>query len=94
MALWQTGDIPDTCYLELLGTSHALQCFETFERNLAAAGHELEETPDVLFSSGGEGLPQPAHLRTFWRVPISELSIGAQIRNYNKLRRGSTYGRS
>lgn len=84
MALWQAGDIPDTCYLELLGTSHALQCFETLKRNFAAAGHELEETPDILFGSGSKGLPQPTHLRTFWRVAICELSIGAQIRNYKK----------
>ena len=94
MALRQTGDIPNPCYLELLGSSHALQSFETFEGNLAAAGHELEETSDVLFGRSGKCLPQPAHLRTFWRVPVGKLSIGAQIRNYNKISLWSTYGRN
>jgi hypothetical protein len=33
-------------------------------------------------------------LRTFWRVPVGKLSIGAQIRNYNKISLWSTYGRN
>ena len=53
MASWQAGDIPYSCDLELLRTSHALQRFETLERNLAAAGHELEETSDVFFGCSG-----------------------------------------
>ena len=81
MALRQTGDVPDSCDLELLRTSHALQRFETLKRNLAAASDELEETTDVLFGCSGKGLPQPAHLGAFWGVPISQLSIGAQIGN-------------
>lgn len=71
MACWQAGDIPYSCDLELLRTSHALQRFETLERNLAAAGHELEEASDVFFGCSGKCLPQPAHLGTFRSVPIS-----------------------
>ena len=71
MACRQAGDIPYSCDLKLLRTSHALQRFETLERNLAAAGHELEETSDVFFGCSGKCLPQPAHLGTFWSVPIS-----------------------
>lgn len=94
MACWKAGDIPNSCDLELLRTAHALQRFEALERNLAASGHELEETPDVFFGCGGKCLPQPAHLGTFRSVPVCKLSIGAQIRNYNKINQRITYGRS
>ena len=81
MALRQPGDVSDSRDLELLRTSHPLQSFETFQRNLATAGDELQEAPDVFFRSSFERFPEPAHLGTVLRISCCVLSIGAQIVN-------------